>query len=379
MFSFGLFSAVRGTAAQLASTLVGLYMAVKTTPLFLSAAAPKRAVLLLAAPEPVTPEPIATEPTTPELIASEPAASDCAKFVDAATCAADDAYDSASAATLSANAADSDAHAAETASRAAGAADTRAFEALIGLISASDEAILAVSPAKDARNKASAAASDSKAAALKVGFYADAASTAADLAYAAMTETVAAADAGDLVAATMGAKAAAKAAADAKLAAANAAAAGNEASASSAAAIDASAHAEEVADSTEAKAAVAIAESRAALASLLGASRTKPLPMTRATEDSARAEPNPDDIFRESDFPPFDLDEVLGGGHHDAASLGYLLGGGAKASETEAKFEERFEAFQEQVHSQCEWVSGGRYFKLEDMLRARCYELNCLC
>ncbi|KAJ2414070.1 hypothetical protein GGF41_005847, partial [Coemansia sp. RSA 2531] len=234
-------------------------------------------------------------------------------------------------------------------------------------------AILAVSPAKDARNKASAAASDSKAAALKVGFYADAASTAADLAYAAMMETVAAADAGDLVA-----KAAAKAAADAKLAAANAVAAANEASVSSAAAIDASAHAEEVADSTEAKAAVAIAKDRAAPAALLGTSGTKPLPMTRATEDSARAEPNPDEIFRESDFLPFDLDEVLGGGHNDASSLGYLLGKGAKASETEAKFEERFEAFQEQVYSQCEWVSGGRYFKLEDMIRARCYELNCL-
>ncbi|KAJ2459744.1 hypothetical protein GGI03_005465 [Coemansia sp. RSA 2337] len=73
MFSFGSFSAVRGTAAQLASTPVGLYMVVKTTPLFLSAAAPKRAVLLLAAPEPVIPEPIATEPATPELIANKPA------------------------------------------------------------------------------------------------------------------------------------------------------------------------------------------------------------------------------------------------------------------------------------------------------------------
>ncbi|KAJ2060286.1 hypothetical protein GGI17_003814 [Coemansia sp. S146] len=323
-------------------------------------------------------EAIVTETTIiDEAIISTPS-SVCSTFVDAATSAAADAYDSASAATSSANTADDDALSAEIASGAARAADVRAFNAEVDFSAARDEVIPIVSPAKHARDKASAAVSDSQTTAQKAGFYANASANAADLAYAAMVDAVAAAAAGDLLAAAKGAKAAIKAVADAKLAAANAVEAANKASVSSAAATCASAYVEEIADSTEARAAVAIAEAKIVIAALVRTSAAKPLFGARVTTAIARPDPNPDDIFLESDFPPFDTEEILKGSRDNVASLGYLLGESEKARETMTKFEERFEAFQERVHSQCEWVSGGRYFKKEDMVRARCYELNCL-
>ncbi|KAJ2054887.1 hypothetical protein GGI17_006773 [Coemansia sp. S146] len=145
--------------------------------------------------------------------------------------------------------------------------------------------------------------------------------------------------------------------------------AANEESVSPVRAISASAHAGEVADSVETRAAVAVVEAKAAGAAVAEA---------RAARDIAHAAPNPDDIFLESDFPPFGMEEILEGCHDNAASLRYLLGESERARETMTRFEERFEAFQERVHKDCKWVSGGHYFKMEDMIRARCYELNCL-
>ncbi|KAJ2741688.1 hypothetical protein GGI19_006922 [Coemansia pectinata] len=143
----------------------------------------------------------------------------------------------------------------------------------------------------------------------------------------------------------------------------------NEAYVSSVSAISTSTHAGEVADSVETRAAVAIVEAKTAVAAVAEA---------RAARDIVRAAPNPDDIFLESDFPPFGMEGVLEGCHDNSASLGYLLGESEKACETMTKFEERFEAFQEIIYKDCEWVSRGRYFKMENMTRARCYELNCL-
>ncbi|KAJ2863205.1 hypothetical protein GGH94_003750 [Coemansia aciculifera] len=345
------------------------------------------AVVLVAdvaiAAESVVPEIFSREAIVTETIAIDEAivsthSSAYATFVDTATRAAADAYGSASTAVLSADTADGEAVNAKSASRAARAADIRAFNAEVNLSAARDEVIPIVSPAKHARGKASAAVSDSRAAAHKAGFYADASADAADLTYAAMADTVAAAAAGDPVAAAKGAKAAVKAAADAKLAAANAADAANKASVWSATAISARTDAEEIADSVEARAAVAIAEAKAAIAALVGISAAKPLSGARTITAIVRPDSNPDDIFLESDFPPFGMEEVLRGCHNDAASLGYLLGESEKARKTMAKFEERFEAFQGRIYEDCEWVSGGRYFKMEDMIRARCYELNCL-
>ncbi|KAJ2839308.1 hypothetical protein FBU31_000720 [Coemansia sp. 'formosensis'] len=306
----------------------------------------------------------AVETNTAELTIVEPAVCeavfdkiDCSQFIDNATSAASNAYTCANEAILSASAADDDAAKSEVAYEAAKAAHLRAYATEVDLCKARDEAALLKSVAYGHWMRAISAMSDAKDAAQTAGLHANASANAADLAYTAMTNTIAAATAGDPFSVAEYAIVAFKATADAAAAASAAQAAADKASTHSIRAIDARVRAERVAAIAEARAASAIAKAKAA----------------SATVHVATA----DEVFPASDFRPFNLNEVFGGDCNNTP-LGYLVGDSAKAVFTQDKFEERLKVFQSSVYKDCEWVSGDSYFKREDRIRSACHQLYCL-